>query len=574
MSSLPILQWLPHYSKKNLSGDISAGLTVGIMLVPQGMAYAGIAGLPPIYGLYAALIPQIIYAVLGTSRQLAVGPVAMDSLLVAAGVSAIATVGTERYLALALLLALMIGVIQLVFGLFRMGFLVNFLSRPVISGFTSGAAVIIALSQLKHLTGIPLHSSNHIQAIFYEVWVNLQALHWLTLSVGILGIIILQNVKKLYPQLPGALVVVVFGVLIVYVGDLAQYGVKIVGNVPQGLPHFQIPHLYWADIKALLPTALALALIAFLEAISVAKAIQARHKDYQLNANQELIALGSANLIGSFFQCYPTTGGFSRTAVNDKAGAKTNLAALVSAFLVGLTLLFLTPLFYYLPQSMLAAIIVVAVLNLIDIQYPVFLWQNQRTEFWLLILTFVITLTVGIQEGILSGILFSILIMIHKTMHPHIAVLGKIPQTDTFRNIARFPQCEVRADVLIVRYDADIYFANANHFRENMDELIAEKGKELKLLILNAESINHLDSTAVYTLEELYADLKGKQVQLYLTGLKGPLRDILQRVDFIDKLGEEAFYIDEEHALSHYDDEVSQGEKLRLQAIALQTNED
>jgi SulP family sulfate permease len=574
MPSIPILHWLPHYPKKYLSGDISAGLTVGVMLVPQGMAYAGIAGLPPVYGLYAALIPQVIYAILGTSRHLAVGPVAMDSLLVAAGVSAIATVGTERYLALAFLLAFLIGVIQLTFGLLKMGFLVNFLSRPVISGFTSGAAVIIALSQLKHLTGIPLPSSNHIQAVFYELWTNFQSLHWLTLSVGVLGIVVLKNIKKVHQQLPGALAVVILGVLIVYLGNLAQYGVKIVGHVPQGLPHFQAPILYLADIKALLPTALALALIAFLEAISVAKAIQVRHKNYKLDANQELIALGSANLIGSLFQCYPTTGGFSRTAVNDKAGAKTNLAALVSASLVGLTLLFLTPLFYYLPQSILAAIIIVAVLNLIDVQYPVFLWDNQRTEFCLLMLTFVITLTVGIQEGILSGVFFSLLVMIYKTMHPHIAVLGRIPQTDTFRNIMRFPECEVRKDVLIVRYDADIYFANANHFRESMEELVAEKGKGLKLLILNAESINHLDSTAVYTLEELYADLKAKGVQLYLTGLKGPLRDILQRVDFIDRLGEGAFYIDEEHALAHYDDEVSQAEKLKLQAIALQTNED
>jgi SulP family sulfate permease len=567
---LPITDWLPHYQKKDIKGDISAGLTVGIMLIPQGMAYAGIAGLPPVYGLYAALLPQLVYAFLGTSRQLAVGPVAMDSLLVAAGVSTLATIGTEKYLALAFLLALMMGLIQFLFGVLRLGFLVNFLSKPVISGFTSGAAVIIALSQLKHLLGIDLNGSNQIQVLVYEAFSKISTIHWLTLALGVVSILILRNIKKIHKDVPGALVVVTLGILMVYAFHLDLLGIKIVKNVPQGLPHLQIHSPELADIQALIPTALALALIAFMEAISVAKAMQAQHRNYEINANQELIALGSANLLSSFFQCYPTTGGFSRTAVNHQAGAKTNLAAIISAGVVALTLLFLTPLFYYLPQTVLAAIIWVAVLSLIDLKYPQFLWKNKREEFWLWGLTLLITLTVGIQEGILGGVFFSLAIMIYKTMRPHVAILGKLPQTDTYRNITRFSQAEIRPDVLIVRYDADLYFANVNHFREIFKTMIEEKGKLLKLLIINADSINQMDSTALSMLDDFYEDLKNRGIQLYFTGIKGPIRDILHQVGFTQKIGENSFFIDEAHAMAHYD---CSGKDVDFwQRVALQTN--
>ncbi|MCU0443415.1 MAG: solute carrier family 26 protein [Microscillaceae bacterium] len=568
----PIVAWLPNYPKTHLRGDISAGITVGIMLIPQGMAYAGIAGLPPVYGLYAALLPQLIYALLGTSRQLAVGPVAMDSLLVAAGVSALATIGTAKYLELAFLLAFLMGFIQFLFGIMGFGFLVNFLSRPVINGFTSGAAIIIAFSQLKHLLGIDLTGGNQIQYLIYEVWLKIQGVHWLTLGLGIGSILILKNIKKIQKDLPGALVVVVLGILVVFVFQLDKLGVKIVKNVPQGLPNFQIPAFYWSDIQALLPTALALALIAFMEAISVAKAMQTAHRDYEINANQELIALGSANILSSFFQCYPTTGGFSRTAVNQQAGAKTNLAAIISASIVALTLLFLTPWFYYLPHTVLAAIIWVAVGSLIDSKFPQFLWKNRREEFWLWLLTLSITLTIGIQEGILSGVFFSLAIMIYKTMRPHVAILGKLPDTDTYRNIARFAQAQTRPDVLIVRYDADLYFANINHFREIFKSMIEDQGTSIKLLVINAESINQIDSSALYMLDEFYQDLKNRNIKLYFSGIKGPLRDILYQVGFTQKIGEESFFTDEANALAHYDNLDDSQAQSFLHTVALQTN--
>jgi sulfate permease, SulP family len=570
---LPILDWLPNYQKTDLKGDISAGLTVGIMLVPQGMAYAGIAGLPPVYGLYAALLPPLIYAVLGTSRQLAVGPVAMDSLLVAAGVSALASAGSEKYLALAFLLAFLMGLVQLLLGILRLGFLVNFLSRPVISGFTSGAAVIIAFSQLKHLLGIELASSNQIQGLMYELFFKIQTIHWLTLSLGIGSILVLKNIKKIQKDIPAALVVVALGILLAYAFQLDHWGLKIIKDVPQGLPNFRALNLQLIDIQALMPTALALALIAFVEAISVAKAVQAEHCTYEINANQELIALGSANLWSSFFQCYPTTGGFSRTAVNHQAGAKTNLAAIVSALVVALTLLFFTPWFYYLPQTVLAAIIWVAVLGLIDSKFPQFLWRNRREEFWLWLLTLLITLSVGIQEGILGGVFFSLAIMIYKTMRPHVAILGKLPETDTYRNITRFAQAETRPDVLVVRYDADLYFANVNHFREVFKSMIESKGNSLKLLIINADSINQIDSTALFMLDEFYQDLTSRGIQLYFTNIKGPIRDVLYRTGFTQKIGENSFFIDEAHAHAHYDQLDTLDEQNFLHQVALQTNQ-
>lgn len=269
---LPILDWLPNYKKEYLSGDLSAGLTVGVMLIPQGMAYAMIAGLPPVYGLYAAIFPQLVYAIFGTSRQLAVGAVAMDSLLVAAGISVIATAGTENYIALAILLAFMMGLIQLVLGIFRMGFLVNFLSKPVINGFTSAAALIIGLNQLKHLIGVDLERNNNIFIIIYQAIEQFASIEWLTVVIGVVAIIILKNVKRIHKAIPGALVAVVLGVVVVKYLSLYTMGVKIVGEVPKGLPSFAIPMINTPHFNELIPIAFTLALIAFMEAVSVAKA--------------------------------------------------------------------------------------------------------------------------------------------------------------------------------------------------------------------------------------------------------------------------------------------------------------
>ncbi|MCB0618959.1 MAG: solute carrier family 26 protein, partial [Saprospiraceae bacterium] len=476
-SYFPAFDWITNYRRDDLKGDLSAGLTVGVMLIPQGMAYAMIAGLPPIYGLYASTIPLLIYALLGTSRQLAVGPVAMVSLLTAAGVGALAEGGTEAYLQMAILLALLVGGIQFLLGVFRLGFLVNFLSHPVISGFTSAAALIIGLSQLKHLLGIPLGRSHHIHEILIEAGQRIGELHWPTFLIGLGGIGLILLVKKVSRAIPGPLLAVVFGILAVWLFGLSGEGVKIVGTVPQGLPSFELPAFSWGTTGALMPIALTIALVSFMESIAVAKAIQAKHKNYKVIPNQELIALGLANVGGSFFQAYPTTGGFSRTAVNDQAGARTGLAAIISAALILLTLLFLTPLFYYLPQAILASVIMVAVFGLIDIKEAVHLWHANRTDFFMLIVTFLATLSLGIEQGIGVGVVLSLVMVIFRTTRPHIAVLGKVPGTPYYRNIERFEKVEQRPDLLILRFDAQLYFANVNFFKDTLAELVQRKGK-------------------------------------------------------------------------------------------------
>lgn len=554
----PSLDWISNYKKAYFTGGLIAGFTVGVMLVPQGMAYAMIAGLPPVYGLYAALIPQIIYVFMGTSRQLAVGPVAMDSLLVAAGLGALSLSGIDEYIMMAVFLAFFMGTIQLLLGVLRMGFLVNFLSKPVISGFTSGAAIIIGLSQLKHLLGVEITRSSQIHILIKNAFVNISATNIYAISIGIVAIVLIKVMKKLNKKynkrFPVALVLIVLGVLGVYVFELYDYGLQIVGKVPSGLPTFQLPKIPLSKVVDLLPIALALALIAFMEAISVSKALEEKQEDYEIDANQELIALGSSNIIGSFFQSYPTTGGFSRTVVNDQAGAKTGVAALISAFVVGITLLFLTPLFYYLPNAILAAIIMVAVFGLIDVKYPVQLFKKRKDEFVLLLVTFLITLTVGIKEGILLGVLVSLLLMVYRTSVPHIAVIARVSGTNYYKNILRFNEFIIsREDILGIRIDSQLFFGNKDFFRKELYKHISKKGKKLKLLIVNTEAISYIDSSGVHTLLKIIKDLKSKNIKIMFSGTSGPTRDILYQSGIINELGKENLFLRSHEAEDYYD---------------------
>lgn len=548
----PFLKWLPNYKKSWLKGDLSAGLTVGIMLIPQGIAYAMIADLPPIYGLYTAMVPQFVYAFFGTSRQLAVGPVAMDSLIVASGVGAIAMVGSEHFIALAILLTLLMGVMQLAFGVFKLGFLVNFLSKPVISGFTSAAALIIGLNQLKHLLGVNMHRNNQLQFLLLDAYKHLNSINWTTLVIGLFSIITLILFKRYFKKIPAALVVVILGILVVKIFNLDQIGVKIVGNIPEGLPHFTIQHFDYETIQKLAPIALTLALIAFMEAISVGKAIEAKHNNYKVNANKELIALGLGNIVGSFFQSYPSTGGFSRTAVNNQSGAKTPLAAIISATVVGLTLLFLTPYFYYLPKAVLAAIIMVAVFGLLDFKVPAQLWKYTKRDLVILNITLLVTATIGIKEGIVTGVFLSLGMLIYKSTKPHVAILGKVPNTYLYRNINRFKDLEIFKDILIIRFDAQLYFANTTFFKDTLFSEATKKGSALKVIIINGESLNNLDSSGVYALQEVLKHFKHKGIKLYFTGLKGPVRDTISKSGIITEIGKQHCFMSIQEAVDYY----------------------
>ena len=531
-----------------------AGITVAVLLIPQGMAYALIAGLPPIYGLYASLTPQIVYAFLGTSRQLAFGPVAMDSLLVAAGLSALSIVEPSQYIQMTILLALLMGAIQLLLGLFRMGFIVSFLSKPVISGFTSAAAIIIGFSQLKHLLGIQLSQSNQLHIVIESILQSNVPVHFATLIIGVLSVVLILLIKNWNRKIPSALIAVVLGISWVYFNGLDKQGVAVVGLIPQGLPSFQTPVLEMDTIKQLLPTALTLALVAFMEAISVAKAIEENHKEHIVDPNQELIALGSSNIVGSFFLSYPTTGGFSRTAVNDQAGAKTGMAALITALIVGLTLMFFTQWFYYLPKAVLASIIIVAVVNLIDFKFAVRLYKKRKDEFAILVLTFLATLFLGITKGIGMGIVISLLLLVYRASKPHHAFLGRIGKTNYFKNINRFPDEVVqRDDLIILRFDAQLFFGNIQYFKELVSKAIEENENTVKGFIINMRAVNYIDSTASEQLYELILSLQQKGIRVMVVGAIGPARDLLIKSKIIKILKKQNLFITSGDATDDFD---------------------
>lgn len=547
----PIYQWLPNYNKSWLKGDLNAGLTVGIMLIPQGMAYASIAGLPPVYGLYASILPLLIYAVLGTSRQLAVGPVAMVSLLTAASLSAIPGLTPEQYIQYAIGLALLVGLIQFTLGIFRLGFLVNFLSHPVVSGFTSGAAIIIGLSQLKHILGIQIKGSEHIHELALQIAEKMHEVNGMAVIIGLIGIGLIFAIRKWKKTLPGQLIAVLFGIAAVSIFHLDEgpQGIKIIKDIPNNLPAFSLLIPDWMVLKSLLPMAVTIALVSFMESIAVAKSIESKHKDYKVMANQELIALGAANVLGSFFQSYPVTGGFSRTAVNDQAGANTPLASIISAALVFLTLLFLTPYFYNLPHAILAAVIIVAVIGLINYQEAIHLWHSNKMDFWMLMLTFIFTLVFGVEMGIGVGVFLSLALVLFSTTYPHTAVLAKVPGSHFYRNVERFKDLEVNENLLIYRFDAQLFFANINHFKDKLYEYETEKHGHLKLLIIDGESINNIDSTSVNTLDEIVHDFNARGVEVCFTGVKGPVRDKLAHSGFTDRVGCDHFFMSIQEAV-------------------------
>jgi SulP family sulfate permease len=538
---VPLARSLDGYSSEKARGDLSAGLTVGVMLIPQGMAYAMIAGLPPIYGLYAALVPLLGYALLGSSRQLAVGPVAMVSLLVAAGVAPLAAGDPERYVALAILLAAIAGVIQLGLGVARFGFLVNFLSHPVLAGFTSAAAIIIGMSQLKHLLGIDLPRSHHVHEILLGAVERIGEASLPTVAIAAGSVLLLLSIKRWKRTAPGPLAVVVLGILATWGLGLYDAGVRIVGEVPRGLPSFHLPTFQWGDVTALIPAALTISLVGFMESVAVAKVYAARNR-YEIDANRELVGLGFANLAGALFRSYPVTGGFSRTAVNAQAGAQTPLAGVLSAGVIALTLLFLTPLFYYLPNAVLGAVIVVAVAGLVDIKEALFLWRVERRDFALMVITFAATLLIGIEQGIVVGVIVSLILIIHQISRPHSAVMGRLPGTRNFRNVERNPEAVAPEGMAILRIDASLSFANAAFLKERIRRVVA--GDSLDAVVLDAYPVNRMDSTAVHALVEVADELERAGVELHLTGVKGPVRDVMARAGLCDRLGSDHFHMD------------------------------
>jgi sulfate permease, SulP family len=566
---IPIVETLRSYNRDKFSGDLSAGVTVAIMLVPQGMAYAILAGMPPVYGLYASIIPLLLYAIFGTSRQLAVGPVAMVSLLVIAGVGELADVGSDRFIHLAIMTALGVGVFQFLMGIFRMGFMVNFLSHPVLSGFTSAAAIIIGASQIKNLLGLELPRSKQVFEIFDAAIRNAGSIEPFTAIIGVGSIVTIVLLRKWKKTFPSALIVVAIGTILTAFFGLQAHGVTVVGEVPTGLPSFELPGLSIDDYTALFPIILVISLVSYMESIAVAKAI-ATKRGYKVDANQELIALGGANIGGALFQSFPVTGGFSRTAVNDQAGARTTIASVITALLIGLTVLFLTPLFYYLPNAVLAAIIMVAVAGLFDAREMVHLWKTDKKDLAMLAVTFLATLFLGIEEGIAIGVVLSIILVIYSSTRPHVAEIGRLGSTTNFRNIDRYPEARVDDDILLYRFDSNLYFANVEYFRESLEERISRRGDELELVILDASAIINIDSTGIHALMELIRDLKLRKITFYIAGVIGPVRDKMKTCGITELMGEDNFFFDVNDAVTFYRE--TGAHEARNEFSPLQTN--
>ncbi len=551
---LPGIGWFKGYTRSDLRNDLMAGVIVAFLLVPQGMAYAMLAGLPPVMGLYASTLPLILYTLFGSSRHLAVGPVALISILILTELSPLAEPGSDRYIGLVLLLALMIGSLQFLLSFLKAGLIIHFVSHAVISGFSSAAAIIIALSQLGPLLGIKFSTHHSLVGLLREVIERLGEVHLLTLTIGSISILFLLVSRKRDARFPAPLLLLVGSILLTALLRLDQSGLKIVGKVPRGFPELHLPPVDLNSINLLLPIALPILFVGYMESVSIAKLIAVKER-YKVDPNRELRALGLANLTASFFSGYPVTGGFSRTAVNHQAGARTGLAALVTSGLILLTLLFFTPLFYHLPNAVLAGIVIVAVSGLMDFKRASHFFKIQKGDGWTWVLTFFSTLLFGGAKGILTGMIFSLLLFIWRSSRPHAAELGFLEKEGAFRNVKRFPEAKRFPDGLILRVDAPLYFANTEFLKDLIHRSLVEK-PEATWVILDCSGVNDMDAVAVDTLEEIMEAYQGK-VRFLFAEMKGPVRDLVKKAGWERKYGNRFQFPTIQQALK----EIEQGEK-------------
>ncbi|MGP1358942.1 SulP family inorganic anion transporter [Roseicyclus sp.] len=556
---VPILDWGRTYTRDALQSDLLAAVIVTIMLIPQSLAYALLAGLPPEAGLYASILPIILYAIFGTSRALAVGPVAVVSLMTAAAVGQVAEQGTAGYAVAALTLAVLSGAILLAMGLFRLGFVANFLSHPVIAGFITASGILIAASQLKHILGVEAHGHTLIEMVASLV-AHLPETNLVTLVIGVAATAFLFWVRKgLKPfliargvrprladiaQKAGPVGAVVVTTLLVWGLGLSQTaGVSIVGAVPQSLPPFTLPGLSLDLVSALFIPALLISVIGFVESISVAQTLAAK-KRQRIDPDQELIGLGAANIGAGFTGGYPVTGGFARSAVNFDAGAETPAAGAFTAIGLAIAALALTPLIFFLPKATLAATIIVAVLSLVDFSILKKTWGYAKADFVAVAATILLTLGLGVEAGVSAGVILSIALHLYKTSKPHVAEVGLVPGTHHFRNILRH-HVKTHPEVVTLRIDESLYFANAR-FLEDLVQDRVTADSPVKHVVLMCSAVNEIDTSALESLEAVNERLKSMGVKLHLSEVKGPVTDRLKRSHFLDELTGEVF-------LSQYD---------------------
>jgi SulP family sulfate permease len=548
---LPFMAWIGKCKDpKVLSADLIAGITVALVLVPQSMAYAQLAGLPPYYGLYASFLPGIVAALFGSSRQLATGPVAVVSLMTAAALEPLALT-PELYVAYAIVLALMVGIFQLMLGVLRLGVLVDFLSHPVVIGFTNAAAIIIATSQLSKIFGVVVEKGEHHYDTIWRVIVAATSeTHMLTLGMGLLAIAIMATMKKFTPKLPNVLVAVVITTILSAAMGFEEQGGKVVGVVPAGVTMPSVPGgLSWDILVQLVTTAVIISIIGFMEAISIAKAMAARTRQ-RLDPNQELIGQGFSNIVSGLFQGYAVSGSFSRSAVNINAGAITGFSAVVTGLAVGATLMFLTPLLYHLPQATLAAVIMMAVINLVKIEPIIYAWRVQPHDGIVAAVTFILTLIVAphLETGIVTGVLLSLGLFLFRSMRPRISILSRDPD-GTLRDaeVRKLATCD---NISLIRFDGRLFFANTGYFNDTILDRVAKK-PDLKFVIIDAEGINEIDATGEEMLHELERRLQSLGIELLFARAKKQIMDILKRTGFVEHVGKERFFRLRTHAFEY-----------------------
>ena len=550
---LPILEWGKTYNRDALTNDVVAAVIVTIMLIPQSLAYALLAGLPAEMGLYASILPLVAYAIFGTSRALAVGPVAVVSLMTAAAVGNLALQGTAEYAAAAIILAFLSGLILIVMGVFRLGFLANFLSHPVVAGFITASGIIIAFSQLKHILGVSA-SGHNLAELLHSLIAHLGQVNIPTLIIGVTSTAFLFWVRKgLKPLLlarglkprtadilakAGPVAAVVVTTLVTALFGLQNYGVAIVGDVPRGLPPLTWPSFDMSVWSSLLGSAVLISIIGFVESVSVAQTLAAK-KRQRIVPDQELIGLGASNIAAAVSGGYPVTGGFARSVVNFDAGAETPAAGAFTAIGIALAALALTPLLFFLPKATLAATIIVAVLSLVDFSILKTTWAYNKADFAAVTATILLTLGFGVETGVSAGVGISIFLYLYRTSRPHIAEVGVVPGTEHFRNINRH-RVNTTPDVLTIRVDENLYFANARYLEDYLfDRVVGEK--DLKHVVLMCSAVNNIDTSALESLEAIDHRFRDMGLKLHLSEVKGPVMDRLSRTYFLHHLSGRVF---------------------------------
>ena len=558
----PFLRWVHELKDpKILRADLIAGLTVALVLIPQSMAYATLAGLPEVYGLYISLVPVFIAALWGSSRQLGTGPVAVVSTMTATTLTPVvilmmpAGYTAEQYMAMyiptAMFLTLLVGLFQFTLGVFRLGAIVNFLSHPVIVGFTNAAALFIGLTQISKVFGVqmPGGASDHFLTVrIWGVIQNLDQTHIATLMIGVLAFLIMILLKKYLPKYPGVLIAVVVTTLISYLIGFEKMGGKVVGTIPEGLPGFTMPAFSYHALSELMVGAIIIAMVGFMEAISIAKAMAAKTKD-RIDPNQELIGQGLGNITGSFFQSYPSSGSFSRSAVNLNAGARTGFSSVVTAILVVITLLFLTPLLYHLPKATLAAVVIMAVFGLINFVSVKHIWQTNRHDGIAAVITFIATIGSApkLDHGIIIGAVLAIVLYLYRTMRPRVSILGRY-KDGVLRDVSSYDDLPTDDNIIAIRFDGSLYFANVAYFEDAMLKAVSEH-KDVKYILVVSEGINQIDASGEEVLHHLVERFNENDITVVFSGLKKQILDVMRASHLIDIVSEENIFPTEEQAL-------------------------